>query len=130
MPETLSSLTGLLRPGGILCFSNMGQHSFLGWRRAHEDEGLECGMLDHCTIADLQKMLNPLGMAETKEELVPLAETGGRALLQHFRAIGAHVPREGYHRLPASALRRLIARFDSNGGEAAYHVLYGKVRHA
>lgn len=129
LPDSLSSLTGLLRPGGVLCFSTMGQESFRAWRRAHEEEGLECGMPDHCALHDLQRMLAQLGEAETTEEFVPLRETGGKALLQHFRAIGAHVPREGYQRLPASALRRLIARFDRDGGQAAYHVLYGKVRH-
>jgi len=125
----LARLHDLLRPGGSLYFATMGAESFATWRAAHAAEGLACGLPDYPGLAALQAMLAPYPDAFACDEHHPLPVRGGRALVAHFRAIGAHVPRPGYRPLGPAALRRVIDNFDSLGGETDYHVLYGRITH-
>jgi len=131
LPLALARLHGLLRPGGSLYFATMGAESFASWREAHAREGLAAGLPDYPTLAGLQALLTPYGDAFACDEHHPLPERGGQALVRHFRAIGAHVPRPGYRPLGPAALRRVIARFDDAGdgasGATCYHVLYGRI---
>jgi malonyl-CoA O-methyltransferase len=128
LPSALSRIMGLLAPQAILCFATMGADSFSDWRDAHAREGLACGMQDYPSLNGLNQILTKLGDYEAMDDVVPLPHSGGKALVQHFHAIGAHVPRPDYRPLSAGALRRVIARFDREDGQAAYHILYGKVR--
>lgn len=129
LPAALARLHGLLRPGGSLYFATMGAESFAGWRAAHERAGAVSGLPDYPTLAGLQAMLAPFGDAFACDEHHLLPERGGQALIRHFRAIGAHVPRPDYRPLPPRLLRRVIDDFDSAGGETSYHVLYGRITH-
>ncbi|MBN8830500.1 MAG: methyltransferase domain-containing protein [Sphingomonadales bacterium] len=129
LPLALARLHGLLRPGGSLYFATMGAESFASWRAAHERVGIAAGLPDYPTLAQLQAMLAPFGDAFACDEHHPLPEPGGQALIRHFRAIGAHVPRPGYRPLGPAALRRVIDAFDGAGGATCYHVLYGRITH-
>jgi malonyl-CoA O-methyltransferase len=129
LPLALARLHGLLRPGGSLYFATMGADSFTSWRAAHAREGASPGLPDYPDLAWLQAMLARFGDAFACDEHHPLPSRGGAALIRHFRAIGAQVPRPGYRPLGPSALRRVIDRFDVGGGETSYHVLYGRISH-
>lgn len=129
LPRALTRLHGLLRPGGSLYFATMGAESFASWRAAHAALGLEAGLPDYPDLARLRAMLAGFGDAFACEEHHPLPLRGGRALIRHFRGIGAYVPRPGYRALGPATLRRVIARFDAAGGETDYHVLYGRISH-
>ncbi|HWJ69803.1 MAG TPA: methyltransferase domain-containing protein [Sphingobium sp.] len=129
LPGALVRLHGLLRPGGSLYFATMGADSFASWRDAHARLGVEPGLPTYPTLAQLRTLLAGFGDAFACDEQHPLPLRGGQALLRHFRAIGAHVPRPGYRPLGPTALRKVIARFDAGGGETAYHVLYGRISH-
>lgn len=104
----------LMAPGGLLAFSTMVAGSFVEWRDAHQ--GLPCGLADYPQASELRAM----GFA-VQELALPVAG-GGRAFLRHLRGIGADVPREDHRPLSAGQLRRVIARFDSQGGQATYRV--------
>jgi len=127
LPAAIARLHGLLRPRGSLYFATMGAESFASWRNAHAQEELEPGLPAYPGIAQLRAMLAPFGDAYACDEHYPLEQRGGQALVRHFRAIGAHVPRPGYHPLRPLAMRRVIARFDAAGGETSYHVLFGRI---
>lgn len=129
LPAALARLHRLLRPGGSLCFATMGADSFRDWRDAHQREGLHCGLRDYPSLADLRAMMDPLGPTAFAQDMMPLAVSGGLALARHFHAIGARVPRADYHRLTPPSLRRVIARFDGDGGASAYHIIYGRIGH-
>jgi len=129
LPLALTRLHGLLRPGGSLYFATMGAESFIAWRIAHALEGLQSGLPDYPDLAALRAMLASFPDAFACDEHHALPVPGGDALVRHFRAIGAHVPRAGYRPLGPAALRRLIERFDSLGGKTDYHVLYGRITH-
>lgn len=130
LPAALARLHGLLRPGGSLYFATMGAESFASWRAAHRQAGLAPGLPDYPGLAQLRAMLAGFGDAFACDEHHVLPERGGTALVRHFRAIGAHIPRPGYRPLAPAALRRVIALFDAGGGETSYHVLYGRITHA
>lgn len=112
--EAAGRLQRLLAPGGLLAFTTMIAGSFAQWRAAHEDA--PCGLADYPDAADLRAM----GFAVREVEWA--VEGGGRAFLRHLRGIGADVPRAGHRPLSAGQLRRVIARFDSQGGRATYRV--------
>lgn len=129
LPAALARLHGLLRPRGSLYFATMGAESFASWRAAHAGEGVAPGLPAYPSLADLRAMLAPFGDASACDAHYPLDVRGGQALVRHFRAIGAYVPRAGYHPLGPAAMRRVIARFDAAGGETGYHVLFGRITH-
>lgn len=129
LPHALARLHALLKPGGVLCFATMGAESFASWRKAHEQAGQSAGLPDYPTLAELSAVLEAFPQAQVSEESVALPELGGNALIRHFRAIGAHVPRPGYRALAPAALRHVINLFDEAGGASSYHILYGRLQH-
>lgn len=129
LPRALGRLHALLKPGGLLCFATMGAQSFASWRDAHVQAGQSIGLPIYPSRAQLAAMLDTFPHAQVSEDSIALPEQGGKALIRHFRAIGAHVPRPGYHSLTPTALRRVINLFDAAGGASSYHILYGSIRH-
>lgn len=130
LPSALARLHELLRPGGSLYFATMGAGSFANWRAAHGQEGVAIGLPDYPTLATFNAMLAPFANSAASEDIHALTTQGGHALIRHFRAIGAQVPRPGYRALGPAAMRRVIDRFDAAGGQTSYHILYGRITHA
>ncbi len=129
LPLALARLHALLRPGGSLYFATMGAESFASWRTAYESEGLAAGLPGYPNLAGLQGMLGGFGDSVACEAHHPLPARGGQALMRHFREIGAHVPRSDYRPLGPAAMRRVIQKFDGQGGETRYHILYARITH-
>ena len=129
LPRALLRLHALLKPGGLLCFATMGAQSFASWRDAHEQAGQSAGLRAYPTRDAFDAMLKPFPNATASEESIALPQQGGKALIRHFRSIGAHVPRPDYRPLTPAALRRVIALFDAAGGTSCYHILYGSIQH-
>ncbi|QGP80203.1 methyltransferase domain-containing protein [Sphingobium sp. CAP-1] len=123
----IARLAGLLRPGGSLIFSTMGRGSFARWRAAHDGCGLAAGVPDYPTLDALRAMLAGHGDAFAFDEHYPLACGGARGLIAHLKGIGAVVPSEGRPPLRPGDLRRVMAAFDTAGGEDGYQVLFGRV---
>jgi malonyl-CoA O-methyltransferase len=130
LPSALARLHGLLKPGGSLYFSTMGADSFASWRAAHAVCDEMAGIAPYPTLDELGAILSPYPDAFVCDEHHDVPETGGSALIRHFRGIGAQVPREGYRPLGPAAMRRVIRAFDAAGGTTSYHVLYGRIPHA
>lgn len=127
LPAALARLCDLLKPGGVLLFATMGAQSFASWRGAHAKAGQSAGMPDYPALEDLEAMLAPFPASRAWEQMVPVPQRGGQALVRHFKAIGAHVPRQGYQPLGPATLRHVIDIFDLDGGATAYHILYGRL---
>jgi malonyl-CoA O-methyltransferase len=123
-------LAGLLRPGGSLIFSTMGQGSFAGWRAAHAACGEASGVPDYPSIEALRAMLGDHEDAFAFEETVLLEAHGARALLAHLKGIGAVVPDAGRRPLGPAALRRVMTAYDAAGGRDVYQLLIGRVTRA
>lgn len=123
----LRRLTGLLRPGGSLIFSTMGERSFARWRAAHRACGLAAGLPDYPSLAQLQAWLAPSPDAFAFDEDYALDCRSARGLVAHLKGIGAVVPAEGRRPLNAGDLRKAMAAFDADGAADAYHVLFGRV---
>lgn len=121
-------LSRLLRPGGSLFFSTMGERSFAQWRAAHAACGLTAGVPDYPALGDLQALLADYPDAFAFDEEYALDCPRARDLLAHLKGIGAAVPVEGRAPLTPTQLRRAMAAYDAAGGDGDdYHVLFGRV---
>lgn len=123
----IARLTGLLRPGGSLIFSTMGQGSFARWRAAHLACGLVSGVPDYPSLDALRAMLAGFGDAFAFDEDYPLACGGARGLIAHLKGIGAVVPGAGRAPLSPGDLRRVMAAFEAEGKDDRYQILFGRV---
>lgn len=127
LPGAVERSMKLLRPGGRLVFSTMGQRSLSAWRAAHTAFGLESGVPNYPEPEQLRDMLAQSGAVEVVAERVALEQRGALALLRHLRGIGAIVP--GARQLPLTrrSLRQVMAQYDRAGGTDDYVVLIGEV---
>lgn len=127
LPRAVARLYGLLRPGGCLMFATMAQRSFHEWRAAHEAEGVRPGTPDYPSIEALRAMLALHADAFLFEEEYVQDFGGARGLHRHLKGIGATVPAEGRSPLSPAVLRRVMRRFDENGGVCTYHIAFCRV---
>jgi len=126
----IARLAGLLRPGGSLIFSTMGQGSFARWRMAHQASAVSAGIPDYPSLETLRSMLARFEDAFAFDEDYALACGGAKGLIAHLKGIGAVVPSEGRKPLAPRDLRRVMAAFDEGGGDDVYQVLFGRVTRA
>ncbi|KKW91106.1 MULTISPECIES: methyltransferase domain-containing protein [Sphingobium] len=127
LERAIARLVGLLRPGGSLIFSTMGQGSFARWRGAHDAGGVTAGIPDYPALETLRSMLGRFGDAFAFDEHYVLACGGAKGLIAHLKGIGAVVPNEGRKPLAPRDLRRVMAAFEESGGNDVYQVLFGRV---
>lgn len=123
----LKRLAALLRPGGSLIFSTMGERSFARWRAAHEACGAVAAVPVYPSLDQLRASLSAFDDAFAFDEDYPLDCDGARGLIGHLRGIGAVVPRDGAAPLGAGVMRRVMAAFDAGGRGDGYHVLFGRI---
>ncbi|WP_375196892.1 methyltransferase [Sphingobium sp.] len=123
----IARLAALLRPGGSLIFSTMGQGSFARWRGAHDVSGAAVGIPAYPSLATLRSMLARFEDGFAFDEDYALACGGAKGLIAHLKGIGAVVPNEGRKPLSPKDLRRVMAAFDEGGGDDVYQVLFGRV---
>ncbi|MEC3911768.1 methyltransferase domain-containing protein [Sphingobium sp. CR2-8] len=123
----IARLAELLRPGGSLIFSTMGQGSFARWRAAHAECGLVAGVPDYPSLDALRAMLGGHDDAFAFDETYPLACKGARGLIAHLKGIGAVVPQEGRKPLGPGDLRRVMTAFEAEGGTDSYQVLFARI---
>jgi malonyl-CoA O-methyltransferase len=127
LAAALERIVALLKPGGSLLFSTMGQGSFAAWRAAHAACGLRAGVPDYPSLADLRAMLARHDDAFAFDEAVALEGEGARSLLAHLKGIGAVVPDAGRAPLSAGDLRRVMAAYDAAGGRDTYQLLFARI---
>lgn len=125
--EGIARLFRLLRPGGSLIFSTMGQGSFAAWRQAHAACGVTPGVPVYPSLADLRALLSHYDDAFAFDEDYALSCRGAKGLIAHLKGIGAVVPSEGRQPLGPRDLRRVMMTFDQAGGDDAYQLLFGRV---
>ncbi|WP_088185413.1 methyltransferase domain-containing protein [Sphingobium sp. Z007] len=123
----IARLAGLLRPGGSLIVSTMGQGSFARWRAAHAACGLVAGVPDYPSLGDLRGLIAGYEDAFAFDEDYALECGDARGLIAHVKGIGAVVPNEGRKPLSPVDLRRVMAAFDADGGDDGYQVLFARV---
>jgi malonyl-CoA O-methyltransferase len=123
----IARLVALLRPGGSLIFSTMGQGSFARWRAAHDASGAAAGIPAYPSLETLRSMLARFEDGFAFDEDYALACGGAKGLIAHLKGIGAVVPGEGRKPLLPKDLRRVMAAFDEGGGDDVYQILFGRV---
>jgi len=130
LESAIARLAGLLRPGGSLIFSTMGQDSFAHWRAAHAASAVSAGIPDYPSLQMLRSMLARFEDAFAFDEDYALSCGGAKGLIAHLKGIGAVVPNEGRKPLAPRDLRRVMAAFEESGGDDVYQVLFGRITRA
>ncbi len=123
----VARLAGLLRPGGSLIFSTMGERSFAAWRAAHAACGVQAGVAAYPSLDALRGMLAGHADAFAFDEDYALDWGSAKGLVAHLKGIGASVPAEGRAPLSPGQLRQVMRAFEEGGARDGYHVLFARV---
>jgi malonyl-CoA O-methyltransferase len=118
---TLKRLDELLKPGGVLAVSTLGEGSFGEWRELTERHGLPSGVPDYPPIA-LWRGIWP-NDASVSEERRRVEFASGHDFLRDLKRIGAHSAQAGHAPAAPGSLRRLL-RDTQAGFVATYRVIY------
>lgn len=118
-PESsIAALKKLLKPGGQIFFTSLGTNSFIEWRRTLQKLGLPEGVNTGATLP---------GQVHEEERFIYYPST--LSFLKSVKAIGAHMPREGYPRLNHAALKKACVIHDETfDGRHTWHIVYGAVK--
>jgi len=122
----LGRLASYLAPGGHLMIATLAADTFREWRDAHHAEGLRSSTQTFPASTEIAIPPQELTVSGgVEEERLVTSEGDGLAFLRGLKQIGATMPAEGLPPLSASALKRVIARFNDTGAQVTYHIAYG-----
>ncbi|KIL98354.1 Biotin synthesis protein BioC [Paramagnetospirillum magnetotacticum MS-1] len=110
LPGTLGRLTGLLAPEGRLLLTTLGAGTFIQWKQAHGELGLDSGVPEYPEAATLAAMLPG---AQVESRPVTLSYKDARNFLLSLEALGAQTPKPGHRPLSPGQVRRIIAALGS-----------------
>jgi len=120
LPTAIQHLRAALRPGGQLIFSTMGQNSFAEWRTAHQQLGLQSGLM---TYPDAETLRQAVPGAEIDEAVFPLHFDYAGHFARSLKQLGATVPQPGHVPLGPGQMRRLI-QAAPRPFQTSYHLLF------
>ena len=120
----LARLAAYLAPGGYLAISTLASDTFVEWRRAHEACGLKAATPAYPIPAHIGANLRVMRDTIRSEHIV-CRHNDGLGFLRRLKRIGAGTPAAGGAVTSTAALRRVLARFDSDGAAITYHLVYG-----
>jgi malonyl-CoA O-methyltransferase len=121
LPGTLTRLSELLAPGGLLAVATLASGTFAEWRAAHAKLGLEAATPSYPSLPDLAALRLPGCTHTATAEPVMEAHADGRAFLNALRAIGAGTPGD-VTPLSPGAMRRVLRAFEDEGARVTYEV--------
>lgn len=124
----LNRLSKLLKPGGHLVFSTLGQDTFQQWRDNLHHLGMMVGLHDYPTLEEMQKIhIQGCHVSfERQKRLQPYKS--GLDFLRALRAIGAQAPQPGYEPLRPGQMRQVIKALEKTGSCAmTYDILVAKI---
>jgi len=128
LENALKGLSGLLKPGGRLVFTTLGQETFQQWRDNLNQQGMAVGLHDYPSLADVQKIVIKGCQVcfERQKRLQPYDD--GLAFLRALKAIGAQAPQAGYQPLLPGQMRKVITALEETGSCAmTYDILVGTI---
>jgi len=119
----LERLGRLLRGGGPMMVTTLGEGSFREWREACAVAGVACGVPEYPALRVLEGEWRDGGRWE---RAVFVDRPGsGLGFVRDLRRIGASLPREGVR--PAMDLRRAMRVFDKGERVVTYDVMFGEL---
>ena len=124
---SLPGLAALLRSGGHLVFSTLGEQSFSEWRQAMQEHDLSPGTTAYPSAKAWRDLLPSDGSASVAETLIPVPHETALTFLRELKHIGAGTPGLGYEQLGAGRLRRVL-RGIAEPFTATYHVVFATYR--
>jgi len=129
LEEGLKRLSRMLKPGGRLVFSTLGENSFQQWRANLEACGHQSGLHDYPALADIQAF--QIAECEVAFQEVNRLQSyeNGIAFLRALKNIGAQEPNRNYTPLSAGHMRKVIKRLELSGDcSMTYQILIGDIQ--
>lgn len=127
--SSLAELGKLLRPGGQIFFSTLGERSFQEIREIYHKFSLRSGFQQLETLDGLNDLMPDNCHSCMEEEELPYYYTSAISFMRSIKQIGASTPVASYVPLSLRSLKLLI---QATKGPCAltYHVLYGVCKKA
>ena len=125
--RSLPGLAALLRPGGYLVFSTLGDQSFREWRRAMQAHDLFPGTTAYPSAKAWHDFLPSGGSSSIAETLIAVPHETALGFLKELKQIGAGTPDPGYGQLGAGRLRRVLHGI-AEPFTATYHLVFATYR--
>ena len=119
----LAELAALLKPGGRLLFSTLGQDTFANWRAAHAALNLQDGTRRYPELAEIKATMPEGGKVEISEAHIVRDYDDARVFARRLKTIGANTPSSGHKPLTPKDFRRISAHLGENFTDN-YHIVY------
>jgi len=128
LESALKGLSGLLKPGGRLFFTTLGQETFQQWRDHLIQQGMAVGLHDYPLLEDMQQIaIKGCQVSFARQKRLQPYENG-LAFLRALKAIGAQAPQPGYQPLSPGQMRKVIKTLEEGGSCAmTYDILVGTI---
>ena len=112
LASSLKNIVGFLKPGGRLFFTTLGNQSFMEWKKFLKDQGLNDGMHDYPSFADVKNII--LTDASLHGESIIVKDNYDTIFdfLKSLKYIGAHSPRSNYQPIPFKTFKKALSDFD------------------
>ncbi|OVZ60830.1 dethiobiotin synthase [Pigmentiphaga sp. NML080357] len=120
----LARMGRLLDEGGWMAVATLAADTFVEWRAAHAQHGLDAAVRTYPQPGRIGVSLPGLRRSMASELRVQ-RHRDGIEFLRGLKAIGADAPAPGHRPLPPAALKRILGTFDRQGASVTYHVAYG-----
>lgn len=111
-----------LVPGGHCLFTTLASDSFMEWRAAHTDSGLEPGTPDFATVGQLAALQPATAQAPPQVRRYVERHDSALEFMRCLKAIGAHTAKRQHRPLNPSQLRRVMRNFEQSGAFVTYEV--------
>ncbi len=128
LESALKGLSDLLKPGGRLVFTTLGQETFQEWRDNLNQQGMAVGLHNYPSLQDMQKIaIQGCQVCFDRQKRLQPYENG-LAFLRALKMIGAQAPQSGYQPLLPGQMRKVIKALEASGRCAmTYDILVGTI---
>lgn len=122
LPQVLKNLIDILNPGGVLCFSLLGEGNFKEWQSILEKHGVSSGLHNY---PSKNNFLWPAAYSGSiREEFLQEHHESAASFLKKLKKIGAGTAKTGHRPISPSAMKQILKETEG-GFSISYHILYG-----
>ncbi|NVK18273.1 MAG: methyltransferase [Methylocystaceae bacterium] len=128
LQDGLNRLCDLLKPGGHLVFSTLGQKSFCEWRKTLEDLHVPVGLHTYQTIEEMRAVAFKGCTTKFTSYIKKQPYDDGLSFLRALKLIGAHAPRADYKPMGPLMMRNALTHLEEyTDCSMTYEIIIGHI---